>query len=186
MKATYMFIVILAIIIGFFGWQKIDNIISQYTYKKATSFEHRLICESIISESDFRDACRSSDELEEVRVIARSVFFPNLNLCSITITGSGQASLHIVIDAFPGEEQAVDRFEHRKRNALVKEENVLKKVNENTVLDGGSSSRSLLLQKDHVYAEVTPSGGGLCPKEELYSLGRVVEERMLLFLPQRR
>ncbi len=185
MKIVYTSLALAAVLVGFFGWQQINSIITSYSDKRTASIEHRLVCETLISIDDFNVACPSSAG-KKLRVVSKSILFPNLSLCSISVTGEPQMSLHIAVDAFPGEEQSIDRFEHRKRNALVKEENVLRKMNDNTVLDGSASSRSLLIQKDHVYAEISPSGGGLCPKDELYALGGVLEERMLLFLPHRR
>ncbi len=186
MKWVYIvLVVIMAAVVGFFGWRQADSYITGYRIKMATSLEHSLICEKLITIDDFNEACPSSSH-KDLRVMSESVFYPHVSLCTVSVTGEDQSSLIIVMDSFATKEEAIDRFDHSLRGGVDLGRNLMDIVGENSMLDGSSSSRSYILQRSHMYSEISPSGGGLCPKEELVDLGKIIHNRMVLFLPHKR
>lgn len=137
-------------------------------------------CADFLTEENFIHSCfPSSAGRQRLRVDAETFYFPKLYKCSINVSAIGAASLYIVADVFQDGKLAQARMKERTTEGYTEASgNVLGLGEEGSAFNRIRNSDELLLQKDYVYVEIMPTGGGLCPGSELLNLGRHLYERM--------
>ncbi len=152
--------------------------------EQETQMEAAIACNTLLTVEDFLRACPSASTKQRLRVDAEMFYFPKLYKCSMNVSALGATSLYIVADAFKDEKSAQSRMKERMTEGYTEASgNVLGLGEEGSAFNMIRNSPEVLLQKDHVYIEVAPTGGGLCPGSELINLGRHFYERMLQLPP---
>ncbi|OGL82668.1 hypothetical protein A3B32_00170 [Candidatus Uhrbacteria bacterium RIFCSPLOWO2_01_FULL_53_9] len=136
------------------------------------------LCKEMLTREDVLSACPSAQKHQRLRVDADIVYFPHLYKCSISVSALDAVSLYATIDVFPSSSQALERMKERTTEDYTHVLGNLLGMGENSALNLPRNTRVFLLQKNHAYAEITPTGGGMCPESELYQLGTRMYERM--------
>jgi hypothetical protein len=182
-----VFVVILACLIM---WATYAQYSQNSLHEEGWLTNEKSACAQLISPSDFVHVCPSAADRSRLRVVSTFEKTGHVNQCSVSITADGANTLHIVIDAFLDDNAAEYRMWERMHDGSSGEGNLLTApgaygnllgFNERSAMDKLFNNRNLLLWREHVYAEVMPTGGGLCPNEELFDLGRFIYEKMSLF-----
>jgi len=146
-------------------------------------------CADLLTLVDFRRVCPFSSNTEGLRAMSHTDYFKDLYKCSISISGSDAVTFYAVVDVFQDPQSALDRMIDRtynragnegrgKLNDFVSKFGNVLGLGEISAIYNFFNVPILLLQKEHVYAEVMSTGGELCPKSEFFELGRFIYGRM--------
>ncbi len=154
---------------------------------EVVSFEQ--VCSDLLTVESLKSACPSAESKAGLRVNADTDFSETVGKCSLSISGSGAVTMHVVVDVFGDHNSAGERMAQRMHDGAGAKGNLftndtygnLLGLGEVSALDIIYSGRNLLLWNDYTYAEIKPSGGGLCVGDELYELGRYIYPRMTNF-----
>ncbi|OGL82664.1 hypothetical protein A3B32_00150 [Candidatus Uhrbacteria bacterium RIFCSPLOWO2_01_FULL_53_9] len=171
-----------AAIVGLLVSPRLRAIVSDVSYGRTTA-PYRASCALMVTLEDFQRACPSSAKRAGLRVMPVFLRTDTVSKCSMSINAEGAATLYMVVDSFSSSEQAEERMQDRTHDGVVTDRQVLGIEGEESAYDTLRSTRNLLFQRDYLYAEVTPTGGGLCPGEELFDLGRSLYQRMTIMPP---
>ena len=154
--------------------------------------ESQQTCRSLLDEDMVRNLCPSSRDKDDLRVTSEVIVYEQNAKCSLSITASDSSTMIVTIDIFEDHDSAGLRMRERMQDGVdtyginlldAQVYGNLLGLGEVSALDERYNSRNLLLWSDYTYAEVMPTGGGLCAGEELYDFGRYLYSRLTDFEP---
>lgn len=144
------------------------------------------ICGELLTAADVIRACPIAATREGLRVRTDSEAFSKLSKCGLSVTARGGYTFYIAVNVFRDAASAIARFRQQTKNVVnglaIAPGNEFG-FGEASALHHAYGGPELDIQRDHVYIEMTPSGGILCSDEDLRTLGRLLYERASRFPP---
>jgi|GEM_PF-5731377 len=160
--------------------------VSRGVATKATNDNISDPCSELLTVADFIRTCPSAAAQEGLRVRVDAVALSTLSKCSVSVTARGAYTFHIFANVFRDAASALARFHDRTNNVVdglaIPPGNELG-FGEASALHHAFGGPELDFQREHVYVEISPSGGFLCSDGDLRTLGRLLYERVSRFEP---